>query len=166
MRFGVLSAMTGWQTVWALLAITICGLIILVVLLQRGRGGGLAGAFGGGGSSSAFGAKTGDVFTVVTVVLAAVFLVWFVVGNYAFVPGGSVVSTSPAVTAPGPAADESLPLPPVSAELVTDDSGESPSTAVSETDDSAAESQAGVDNDEPPADDASPPAGDAGAEQP
>ncbi len=166
MRLGVLSAMTAWQTVWALLALGICGLIILVVLLQRGRGGGLAGAFGGGGSSSAFGAKTGDVFTIVTVVLAAVFLVWFVVGNYSFIPGGPVVPTLPAVSDTGMAADDSLPLPAVSGEIATDDSGESPSTEVSEPDDSAAESPAGVDNDESPAADASPPTGDAGAGQP
>ncbi|MCH7627871.1 MAG: preprotein translocase subunit SecG [Proteobacteria bacterium] len=158
--------MTGWQTIWALLALGICGLIILVILLQRGRGGGLAGAFGGGGSSSAFGAKTGDVFTIVTVVLATVFLVWFVVGNYAFIPGGRVVPTSPAVSDTGTAADDSLPLPAAGVEVAIDDSGDSPSTEVGEPDDSAVESQAGVDNNVDPAADASPPAGDAGAGQP
>ena len=166
MRMGVLSAMTGWQTVWALMAIGICGLIILVILLQRGRGGGLAGAFGGGGSSSAFGAKTGDVFTVVTVVLAAVFLVWFVVGNYAFIPGGPVVATSSAVSGMGTAADDSLPLPAARDEVAVDDSGDSPSTEVGDTGDSAVESQAGVENDDPPAADASTPAGDAETGQP
>lgn len=57
----------------AFLIITI--LLILVILVQRGRGGGLIGAFGGPGGSSAFGAKTGDVFTVVTVIMAALFLI-------------------------------------------------------------------------------------------
>lgn len=40
--------------------------MIFLVLIQRGRGGGLAGALGGGGGGSAFGAKAGDTFTWVT----------------------------------------------------------------------------------------------------
>jgi preprotein translocase subunit SecG len=44
--------------------------LIVLILIQRGRGGGLAGAFGGMGGSSAFGARTGDVFTKVTVGVA------------------------------------------------------------------------------------------------
>lgn len=44
--------------------------LILVVLVQRGRGGGLTGALGGAGGQSAFGAKAGDVFTKITVVVA------------------------------------------------------------------------------------------------
>ena len=38
-----------------------------VILIQRGRGGGLAGAFGGAGGQSAFGTKAGDLFTWITV---------------------------------------------------------------------------------------------------
>jgi len=49
--------------------------LILIILLQRGKGGGLVGAFGGMGGNSAFGAKTGDVFTKITVVAA---IIWFV----------------------------------------------------------------------------------------
>lgn len=41
--------------------------LILLVLIQRGRGGGLAGAFGGMGGQSAFGTKAGDVFTRITI---------------------------------------------------------------------------------------------------
>lgn len=44
--------------------------LILVVLVQRGRGGGLTGALGGAGGQSAFGAKAGDMFTRITVVVA------------------------------------------------------------------------------------------------
>ena len=45
--------------------------LILLVLIQRGRGGGLAGALGGAGGQSAFGTKAGDVFTKITVGVAA-----------------------------------------------------------------------------------------------
>jgi len=45
--------------------------LIFLVLIQRGRGGGLAGAFGGMGGQSAFGTKAGDVFTKITVGVAA-----------------------------------------------------------------------------------------------
>lgn len=41
--------------------------LILLVLVQRGRGGGLSGAFGGMGGQSAFGTKAGDVFTRITI---------------------------------------------------------------------------------------------------
>lgn len=46
--------------------------LILLVLVQRGRGGGLTGALGGPGGQSAFGSKAGDTFTVITVVVASV----------------------------------------------------------------------------------------------
>lgn len=50
-----------------------CILLIIVVLLQKGRGGGIA-VIGGGGSQSAFGTRTGDVFTWLTIALVVVFL--------------------------------------------------------------------------------------------
>jgi preprotein translocase subunit SecG len=46
--------------------------MICLILIQRGKGGGLAGAFGGMGGSSAFGTKAGDVFTKVTIWVAVV----------------------------------------------------------------------------------------------
>lgn len=49
--------------------------LICLVLIQRGKGGGLAGAFGGMGGSSAFGTKAGDVFTRVTMSVAAFWIV-------------------------------------------------------------------------------------------
>ena len=48
-------------------------LLMLLVLIQKGRGGGLAGAFGGPGGHSAFGTKTADVLTKLTAALGAVF---------------------------------------------------------------------------------------------
>ena len=48
--------------------------LILLVLVQRGRGGGLTGALGGPGGQSAFGTKAGDLFTRITVIVAAVWI--------------------------------------------------------------------------------------------
>jgi len=48
--------------------------LIFLVLIQRGKGGGLTGALGGSGGSSAFGAKAGDAFTRVTVVSATLWI--------------------------------------------------------------------------------------------
>ena len=53
--------------------------LILLVLVQRGRGGGLAGALGGMGGSSAFGAKAGDMFTKITIGAASVWIVLCIV---------------------------------------------------------------------------------------
>lgn len=47
--------------------------LIFLILIQRGKGGGLSAALGGGGGDSAFGAKAGDAFTKITVISA---LVW------------------------------------------------------------------------------------------
>ena len=49
--------------------------IVLIILLQRGRGGGLTGALGGAGGASAFGVKAGDIFTRIT---AVSILLWIV----------------------------------------------------------------------------------------
>ena len=46
--------------------------LILLILIQRGKGGGLAGAFGGAGGSSPFGSRAGDTFTKITLIVAAV----------------------------------------------------------------------------------------------
>ncbi len=58
--------------------------MILVILVQRGKGGGLTGALGGPGGQSVFGSKAGDLFTRITVVLATVwiFLLAFAVWWY------------------------------------------------------------------------------------
>lgn len=53
----------------------VCALIlILIILLQKGRGGGLSGAFGGGMAGGLLGSKTGDFLTWITVGLVGVFL--------------------------------------------------------------------------------------------
>lgn len=49
-------------------------LLMLLVLIQRGKGGGLAGAFGGVGGSSPFGSRAADAFVKVTLYMAAVWI--------------------------------------------------------------------------------------------
>jgi preprotein translocase subunit SecG len=48
--------------------------LILLILIQRGKGGGLAGAFGGLGGSSPFGSRAGDAFTRMTIYVACIWL--------------------------------------------------------------------------------------------
>lgn len=49
--------------------------LIVLVLIQRGKGGGLAGAFGGMGGQSAFGTKAGDLFTKITIGVASFWII-------------------------------------------------------------------------------------------
>ena len=53
--------------------------LIVLVLIQRGKGGGLAGAFGGLGGQSAFGTKAGDIFTKITIGVAAFWIFFCIV---------------------------------------------------------------------------------------
>ena len=61
-------------TILIFLYIIVCVALIVIVLLQSGKGEGLAGVFGGGGSQTIFGARTGDVLTKATTVLAVLFM--------------------------------------------------------------------------------------------
>jgi preprotein translocase subunit SecG len=49
------------------LLIVLAMFLIVLILIQRGKGGGLAGALGGMGGQSAFGTKAGDLFMWITV---------------------------------------------------------------------------------------------------
>ena len=69
----VLLAMV-WHYVFGILMFLTSVFLILLVLVQRGRGGGLTGALGGMGGQSAFGTKAGDVFTRITMVTAAIWI--------------------------------------------------------------------------------------------
>ncbi len=62
------------EAVYGIIMLLIAVFLILLVLIQRGRGGGLSGAFGGAGGQSAFGSKAGDTFTRITIVAATI---WF-----------------------------------------------------------------------------------------
>ena len=61
-------------TFLALLGMLISVMLIGLILLQRGRGGGLVGALSGLGGQSAFGTKAGDTFTRITIAIAAIWV--------------------------------------------------------------------------------------------
>jgi preprotein translocase subunit SecG len=61
-----------------LLVILLASFLMLVVLVQKGKGGGLAGAFGGVGGSSPFGSKSGTFFTRLTIIVAAVWTLFII----------------------------------------------------------------------------------------
>lgn len=67
-------------------------LLMVVILLQRGRGGGLAGAFGGAGGQSAFGTRAGDVFTKITAVMAIIWVFLAGVSRFALEPAANSVA--------------------------------------------------------------------------
>lgn len=69
----------------------VCVAMILLILIQRPQGGGLSGAFGAGGGAgqTAFGTKTGDVLTLVTIGIFVLFLILAVVLNFAARPASA-----------------------------------------------------------------------------
>jgi preprotein translocase subunit SecG len=75
-------------TALVVLFVVICIAMILLILIQRPQGGGLSGAFGAGGGAgqTAFGTKTGDVLTLVTITIFVLFLVTAVILNFAARP--------------------------------------------------------------------------------
>jgi preprotein translocase subunit SecG len=71
----MLFAVQFWQAFFGIGMFSSAVFLILLVLVQRGRGGGLAGALGGMGGQSAFGTKAGDTFTKLTIVVASLWIV-------------------------------------------------------------------------------------------
>jgi preprotein translocase subunit SecG len=63
-------------TVLTILHVIVCSFLILVVLLQAGKGGGMGIAFGGGGSQTVFGSSgAGNFLTRLTAICATIFFV-------------------------------------------------------------------------------------------
>ena len=103
------------------LYVLICGLLILTILLQQGKGGDIANAFGGGSSQAVFGARSGaTLLTRATSVLAALFVigalvltVWGARGPGSVVGGieGPAPTPAPTNTTPAPAANTPMPPP-------------------------------------------------------
>jgi len=76
--------------------------LILIILIQKGRGGGLSAAFGGGMASGILGSKTGDFLTWVTIALVGVFLTLAIVMAKFYKPVISDFGTGPVQQSPAP----------------------------------------------------------------
>ncbi len=135
-------------------------LMVLVVLIQRSQGGGLTAAFGGAGAGSgqtAFGTKTGDVLTLITIGLFATWLLFAVGLNFA---------SRPAEAAPQPPEATSAPVDPsgqAPEETGTPEESGTETTPPGEEAGNGGEGSGGdvpsTDGDTPPAGGETPPAG-------
>ncbi|MCP4708238.1 MAG: preprotein translocase subunit SecG [Planctomycetes bacterium] len=104
MDFMLLGILSWWKLTLAFFFTVVCIVLIVLVLLQKGRGGGLSAAFGGAGGQSAFGSKTGDVFTWATIVVVGVFLVFAMILTVVYKPDLSsdlIQATPQAGSVPG-----------------------------------------------------------------
>lgn len=89
--------------------------LVLLILVQRGRGGGLTGALGGPGGQSAFGSKAGDTFTRITFIVAGIWI--FLCAFTMFSLGNARTIAPPPLTPaqtlnPGPGSTTSPEAPP------------------------------------------------------
>lgn len=110
---------TWWQMLLTMGFLIVSIIMILVVLVQKPQGGGLAGAFGSGAGSgqTVFGSRTGDALTIATISVFVVFIVSAMamtilsrpvaptpvpteVNNAAPVDGTATPATAPATTTP------------------------------------------------------------------
>ena len=92
-----------------ILYVLVCLFLILVVLLQQGKGADLAGAFGGGGSQASFGPRTStNIMHRLTTVSFVLFVVLSM--SLAIISGRRYGSVMEAVeAAPPPASSEQAP---------------------------------------------------------
>jgi preprotein translocase subunit SecG len=91
------------------LHVLVCLILIVVVLLQRGKGAEIGAVFGGGGSSTVFGSRgAGNFFTKLTTGAAIVFMGTSLVLSYIGTQGGSETLFPEGEEAPA-AAEEAEP---------------------------------------------------------
>jgi preprotein translocase subunit SecG len=101
--------------------VLVCLTLVLVVLMQQGKGGSMASAFGGGTSQAAFGARSGaTVLSRATAVCAVIFIIGALYlgiagqGGPGSVVGGRAPQSRPASSPPAqpaPAQPAEAPAP-------------------------------------------------------
>jgi preprotein translocase subunit SecG len=106
----------NFLTTFLMILLILTGIFLIVlILIQRGKGGGLAGAFGGMGGQSAFGTKAGDMFTKITIGAAIFWILLCIVSVRLMGTTKGVIDLGP-VNPPGqqssiPASQEKQPAP-------------------------------------------------------
>jgi preprotein translocase subunit SecG len=76
-------------TLLDILHIAVCAFLMLVVLLQQGKGGGMGAAFGGGATAQVFGGRgAGNILTRATAICAGLFMLTSVSLAYVSSSGG------------------------------------------------------------------------------
>ena len=90
-------------------AVALCGLI----LIQRGKGGGLAGAFGGGGVEQAFGTRATTLAQKATAVLAGIYLLLSILLGLDLGMGRTSAAPAPRPEPPANTMPEKAPAPSV-----------------------------------------------------
>ncbi len=104
----------------------ICAVVlILIILIQKGKGGGLSGVLGGGMASGILGSKTGDFLTWVTITLVGVFLILAIIMAKFYKPAVSDFGAGPVQQSPVPqkqpaSLDQPLPPAATSSESIDD----------------------------------------------
>ncbi len=109
------AAVPTWVPPVLNIILLLAGVILIgLILIQKGKGGGLAGAFGGAGGSSAFGSRAGDTFTRITIWAAAIWLLLIMIlikttqpPASPSGPGSQAEPGAPAAPAPAPPGPES-----------------------------------------------------------
>jgi preprotein translocase subunit SecG len=87
-----------WFTIVSIFYVLVCAFLILVVLLQQGKGGGMGAAFGGGGTNTVFGgAGAGNFLTRLTAICAVLFMVLSAVLAYLSSSGDRAMEAADAI---------------------------------------------------------------------
>ncbi len=101
-------------TLVTILHVLVCVFLILVILLQAGKGGGMGAAFGGAGAQTVFGGRGAQTLLgKVTSISAAIFMITSVTLAYSASRSSSVVERTslPATQLPGPGQSPLAPPP-------------------------------------------------------
>ncbi len=139
LQLAPLLAQITWSIrLMAIAFVAISVFMMLVILIQKPKGGGLSGAFGGaGGSDTSFvGAKVGDFLTILTVCCFLAFLLLGMGLTWAINPTENSAAAEEQTTSTGMGApettEEQTPLADLEAELDAEAQSEAPSEAPSD----------------------------------